>query len=121
MELLPSPKGKATMATTEKLSVVLPADWVPGPLQGSWTYNDYAALPDDGRRYEIVNGVLVMAPAPNPDHQSIAMRLSHYLFVHVELAGLGRVFPTPIDVELGPKHVFQPDVIVLLNAHLDRV
>lgn len=109
------------MIPTEEPSVVTPADWVPGPPQGSWTYDDYAALADDGRHYEIVNGVLVMGPAPSPDHQSIAVRLSHYLFVHAELAGLGRVFAAPIDVELGPKNVFQPDVIVLLNAHLDRV
>jgi Uma2 family endonuclease len=109
------------MIPTEEPSVVTPADWVPGPPQGSWTYDDYAALPDDGRHYEIVNGVLVMGPAPSPDHQSIAVRLSHYLFVHAELAGLGRVFAAPIDVELGPKNVFQPDVIVLLNAHLYRV
>ena len=101
--------------------MVTPADWVPGPPQGSWTYEDYAALPDDGRRYEIVNGVLVMAPAPGTGHQSIVVRLSHYLFTHVELAGLGRVFPGPVDVELGPKNVYQPDFVVLLNAHLERV
>ncbi len=57
------------MTTTERLSVATPADWVPGPEQGFWTYDDYAALPDDGQRYEIVNGVLVMAPAPTPEHQ----------------------------------------------------
>ena len=109
------------MIPTEEPPIVTPADWVPGPPQGFWTYDDYAALPDDGRHYEIVNGVLVMGPAPSPDHQSIAVRLTHYLFVHSELAGLGRVFAAPLDVELGPKNVFQPDVIVLLNAHLDRV
>ncbi len=53
-------KGNAIMTTTtDELSVVTPADWVPGPPQGSWTYDDYAALPDDGNRYEIVNGVLI--------------------------------------------------------------
>ncbi len=109
------------MVTSEELSVVTPADWVPGPKQGSWTYDDYAALPNDGHHYEIVNGVLLMAPAPSPDHQSIAVRLTYYLFAHVELGGLGRVFAGPIDVELGPKDVFQPDVLVLLNAHLDRI
>src|SRR5258708_32562971 len=46
------------ITTKEELSVVIPADWVPGPPQGSWTYEDYAALPADGRRYEIVNGKL---------------------------------------------------------------
>ena len=45
------------ITTKEELSVVIPADWVPGPPQGSWTYEDYAALPDDGRRYEIVMGL----------------------------------------------------------------
>jgi len=32
------------MVTAQELSVVTPADWVPGPLQGFWTYDDYAAL-----------------------------------------------------------------------------
>jgi hypothetical protein len=32
---------------------------VPGPEQGSWTYDDYAALHNDGKRYEIVDGVLL--------------------------------------------------------------
>jgi Uma2 family endonuclease len=109
------------ITTKEELSMVTPADWVPGPPQGSWTYEDYAALPDDGRRYELVNGVLVMAPAPGTGHQSIVVRLSYYLFMHVELAGLGRVFSGPVDVELGPKNVYQPDLVVVLNAHLERV
>ena len=121
MELLPSTKGKATMTTSEKLSVVLPADWVPGPPQGSWTYDDYAALADDGWRYEIVNGVLIMAPAPSPEHQSIAVRIAYYMFPFIDLAGIGKLFTAPIDVDLGPKNVFQPDVVVVLNAHLDRV
>lgn len=107
--------------TTDELSVVTPADWVPGPPQGSWTYDDYAALPDDGHRYEIVNGVLVMTPPPTPGHQSISIRISYYLFAHVELAGLGRVFAAPIGVELAPENMFEPDVVVILNAHVDII
>ncbi|HEX6480115.1 MAG TPA: Uma2 family endonuclease [Ktedonobacteraceae bacterium] len=109
------------MTTVEQSSVVLPADWVPGPPQGSWTYDDYAALPNDGQRYEIVNGVLVMAPAPTPEHQDIVLEIVAHLRTHIKLAGLGRVFPSPVDVDLGPKNIFQPDVVVVLNAHLDRV
>ena len=105
----------------EELSFVTPADWVPGPPQGSWTYEDYAALPDDGHRYEIVNGVLVMAPAPTPEHQSIAVRIAYYLFPHIDLAGIGKLFTGPLDVDLGPKNVYQPDVVVVLNAHFDRI
>ncbi len=109
------------MTTAEKPIIVMPADWVPGPEQGSWTYDDYAALPDDGQRYEIVNGVLVMAPAPNGPHQDAVLRFAHYLLVKVEFAGLGKVRVAPFDVELSPKDVFQPDVFVVLNAHLDRI
>ena len=109
------------MLTTEELSVATPADWVPGPPQGSWTYDDYAALPEDEHRYAIVNGVLVMAPAPSPDHQDIVGMILHYLLIQVKFAGLGPVFPAPVDVDLGPKNVFQPDVVVVLNAHLDRI
>lgn len=109
------------MTTSERLSVATPADWVPGPEQGRWTYDEYAALPDDGHRYEIVNGVLIMAPAPSPEHQDIVGMIFHYLLVHIKFAGLGRVFQAPIDVELSPKNIFQPDVVVILNEHLDRV
>ena len=115
-------KGSLGMTTTsERLAMVTPADWVPGPPQGTWTYNEYAALPDDGHRYEIVNGVLVMTPAPSPEHQAISVRIAYYLFPHIDLMGIGKLFTAPIDVELGPKNVFQPDLVVVLNAHLDRV
>jgi len=107
--------------TTNELSVVTPADWVSGPPQGSWTYEDYAALPDDGNRYEIVNGVLIMTPAPSPEHQDIVGEIFSALRTHIKLAGLGRVFTGPIDVDLGPKNVYQPDLVVVLNTHLDRV
>jgi len=109
------------LTTKEELSVVTPADWVPGPPQGSWTYEDYAALPDDGRRYEIVNGVLVMASGPTPEHQDIVGEIYVALRAYVKLAGLGRVFMGPLDVQLSPENTFQPDLVVLLNAHLDRV
>ena len=109
------------MTTIDRSPVVTPADWVPGPKQGHWTYDDYALLPDDGRRYEIVNGVLVMAPSPNGAHQDATLRFAHYLLVHIEFAGLGKVRIAPFDVELSPEDVFQPDVLVILNTHLDRV
>jgi Uma2 family endonuclease len=109
------------MTTTEKLPIVTRADWVPGPKQGWWTYSDYATLPNDGRQYEIVNGVLYMAPSPSTEHQKIAGRFFYYLFTHVELAGLGSVLSAPTDVVLSPIDVFQPDVLVILNAGLEKI
>ncbi len=106
----------------ERQTMLTPADWVPGPGQGNWTYDYYAALPEDGHRYEIVDGVLLdMTPAPGIPHQNAVLQFSYYLIIHVKNAGIGKVFLSPIDVELTPKKVFQPDVAVVLNARLDRV
>jgi Uma2 family endonuclease len=91
------------------------------PKQGQWTYNDYASLPNDGWRYEVMNGVLIMIPAPNKVHQSMVIRFVYYLFPHVDLVGLGKVIVAPFDVELTSRRVVQPDVLVVLNANLQNV
>jgi Uma2 family endonuclease len=107
--------------TEEELAIVLPANLVPGPGQGQWTYADYAALPDDGRRYELMDGVLLMSPSPTPNHQFIVGRLFFYLCQRVDFAGLGRVLQAPVDVELAPKTVCQPDVLVLLGKNVAKI
>ena len=103
------------------LPVVTAAAPLVGPPQGRWTYADYAALPDDGNRYEIIAGVLYMTPAPGTGHQSISARVVTFLVTHVEFAGLGRVFAAPVDVELAPDTVVQPDIVVVLSANLHRI
>src|SRR5438477_5812357 len=106
----------------ERYMAITPANWILGPGQGNWTYNSYAALPEDGHRYEIVDGVLLdMTPAPGIPHQKTVQRLVRHLEMHVEDAGLGQIFISPVDVELSPKNVFEPDVVVILNAGLDKV
>ena len=97
--------------------VVARADDIPGPAQGRWTYDDYAKIPDDGCRYEVVEGVLYRMTAPSEGHQASDIRIGHYLFEHVELKGLGRVYVAPFDVELAPDTVVQPDVIVVLKRN----
>ncbi len=99
------------------LPVVRRADDVPGPPQGQWTYVSYARLLDDGRRYEIIDGVLDVAPSPDVAHQTAVGWIFHYLLVHVQLAGKGRVFSAPINVELSPARVVQPDVVVVRAEH----
>ncbi len=107
--------------TSDRYAVVTPANDVPGPIQGHWTYAQYAALPDDGQHYEIVSGVLFMTPAPNPAHQQVVGEIFSYLRNHSKQFNLGRVFMAPIDVEIAPGDVFQPDVLLLLEPHLDKV
>jgi Uma2 family endonuclease len=105
------------VATPDMVPVVAPADHMTGPPQGHWTYAEYAALPDDGQRYEIVDGVLYMTPAPSIAHQVATRWFVHYLTVHVQLTGRGQVFNAPCDVELTPNVVVQPDIIVVLAAN----
>jgi Uma2 family endonuclease len=110
-----------TTTSDNSFSMALPADHIPGPKQGYWTFDDYAALPDDGKRYEIMNGVLIMAPAPEPAHQSVVALLTYYLLQAVQFKGLGRVLPSPVDVRLTSDKVVQPDVLVVLNANLQKI
>lgn len=109
------------MTSADKLPVTSPANWIPGPQQGNWTYDDYAALPNDGNRYEIVEGVLYMSPAPSIIHQKIVGRIFYYLFTHVELEGLGTVITSPVDVVLSRFDTLQPDVLVILNAGQEKL
>ncbi len=105
----------------DEMNTVTPADWVPGPQQGDWTYEAYAALTADGECYEIVQGVLVMSPSPRFKHQRFVSMLTMYLCQAVTLNHLGEVVSGPFDVILSPQNVFQPDVLVVLNKHLDRL
>ena len=101
--------------------IIIRADTVQGPGQGNWTYDDYSSIPDDGKRYEVVNGVLFMPPAPNIGHQETVGEIFAYLRDHLKQSKLGKVYIAPVDVELHPKTVVQPDVLVILTAHLERI
>ena len=81
------------------------------------TVEDYRATPE-GSRYQLVEGELVMAPAPNLYHQSISGRIYRLLADFTEKRGLGRVFIAPCDVYLTDRDVLQPDVLFVATAHL---
>ena len=74
------------------------------------TYEDYLKTPDD-ERWELLNGELVMPPAPNIDHQRVSHRLGRRLGVFVEERSLGEVFAAPTDVVLSDANVVQPDLL----------
>ena len=85
------------------------------------TYADYAALPDDGKRYEILDGELFVTPAPAPQHQMILANLVSVLGDHVRQRGLGRVLFAPLDVIFADSSIAQPDAIYLDNTRMSLI
>jgi Uma2 family endonuclease len=80
------------------------------------TYEDYLHLPNDGQRYEIVDGTLFAKPAPYTRHQRIVGRIYVALDRHFSDHGGGEAFVAPIDVLLSEDSIVQPDVIAVLAA-----
>jgi len=88
-----------------------PESYLP-PLSGEWTYEDYARLPDNGFRYEVIRGALYMSPAPRPDHQRAAFNLAYHIRTFLEANPVGEVLIAPIDVVLpGLATPVQPDLV----------
>lgn len=102
------------MATPAKTSPFLAREW---PEQGEWTYDDWAELPDDGTRYEVIDGVLYMTPPPSTAHQSTSSHLFTAMSVYVRDRRLGYIFTAPIGVRLPTQSVpFQPDIVFVAAA-----
>jgi Uma2 family endonuclease len=79
---------------------------------GDWTYADYLQLPDDGKRYEIIEGVLYVANAPNSDHQFTVAEISRQLGNFVIPRKLGQILFAPFEVHLAERtRPVQPDVL----------
>jgi Uma2 family endonuclease len=91
----------------------------PNKPAGTWTYEDLFSLPDDGRRYEIIEGELIEMPSPTWEHSTIVMNLLSLLLPVVQ--GLGGLLRTaPLDTFFPGADPVQPDVLVILpglSAH----
>jgi Uma2 family endonuclease len=85
------------------------------------TYENYAALPDDGRRYEIHDGELSVTPSPGTPHQEISSNLNDLLRAHVRERAIGKVLYAPLDVILSNTTVVQPDLIYVDPSRHDLV
>lgn len=81
------------------------------PAVRRWTYDEFARLPDDGNRYEVVSGDLCMTPSPRPIHQRIVTRLSTLLDQFTVQHGLGCVLSGPVDVLFAEGDYLTPDVV----------
>ncbi len=77
-----------------------------------YTYEDYLKTPDD-KRYELIEGELIMTPSPRTWHQRISRNIEYKLMQFVEDHDLGEVFDAPYDVHLDDDNVLQPDILFI--------
>lgn len=89
-----------------------------GPRQGQWTYADWQTLPDDGNRYEIIDGVLYMTTAPSNFHQWIIRYLAYELGKPAEEQGLAVAAWSPIGVLMPGCDPVQPDFILIRKENI---
>ncbi len=78
-----------------------------------YTADMVRALPDDGSRYEVVYGELLVTPAPRPWHQILVKRLSYALESYLRDHPIGELLTSPADISWGPDVLVQPDVFVV--------
>jgi Uma2 family endonuclease len=71
------------------------------------------AFPEDGNRYEVVHGELLVTPAPRPWHEVVWGRLFDALRAYVRLQSVGYVFGSRSDISWGPDTLVSPDIIVV--------
>ncbi|CAA9311749.1 MAG: hypothetical protein AVDCRST_MAG68-1394 [uncultured Gemmatimonadetes bacterium] len=81
------------------------------PAFQHWSYAEFERLPDDGNRYEVIAGELVVSPSPRPKHQRALVRLTSALEGFTQAHGLGEVYPGPIDVLFGEGDYLAPDLV----------
>ena len=78
-----------------------------------WTVDMLDTLPDDGKRYEIIDGELFVTPAPYLVHQMLAGELYAQLRDYLRANPVGRAFVAPADVRAGDRTSVEPDVFVI--------
>jgi Uma2 family endonuclease len=78
-----------------------------------YTADMVRALPDDGQRYEVVHGELLVTPAPRAWHQELVRRLILELSAYTAREGVGHVIASPADISWTDDTLVQPDVFVV--------
>jgi Uma2 family endonuclease len=90
-------------------------------IEARLSYQHLRQMPDDGRRYELIEGALVASPAPKWRHQRIVAHLFD-LLRRAERAGFGVAVTAPTDVVLDPDlNALQPDLLFIVNERVGRI
>lgn len=87
---------------------------------GPYTIEMLGQFPADGKRYEIVDGALIVTPAPNLPHQTIQACLGAVLYQYVQTLRLGRVWYGPADVIFDEHTLLEADLLAVLGEEARR-
>lgn len=91
------------------------------PQSEVFTAADYRAMPEDGKRYQLVEGSFVAEPSPNVFHQVVQVNLLYILKSYLLAHPIGTVLCAPCDVYLDDLNVYQPDILFVTGAHSGRI
>ena len=83
------------------------------PATTRWTAEMVRALPDDGKRYEVIDGELFVTPSPSWRHQDAVFAIARVLHLYVETHGVDHVIIAPADIAFDNYNLVQPDVFVV--------
>ena len=84
-------------------------------------YSDLQATPNDGKRYELLQGELLVTPSPSTVHQRVSRRLQRQLEDYFHGRAIGEVFDAPLDVIFTPHDVLEPDLLVVADqSHVSK-
>ena len=84
-----------------------------------WNRERWEQLPDDGNRYEVIDGVLYMTTAPSNFHQWIIRQIVRRLFQQIDEADIGITLWAPIGLFMPGCDPVQPDIVVIRSSDLD--
>ena len=79
------------------------------------TYEDFQTFPDDGRRYELIDGEVFVFASPTLLHQMLLLELATLFRNAVTLKNLGLVMVAPFEVKFLGENAVQPDIVVVLR------
>ena len=83
----------------------------PDHIDGEWTVDDLETLPDDGLRYELLDGTLIVSPAPVPRHQRALLRLA--ILLTNSCPADHEVFVAPLDWQPDRRTSLEPDLLIV--------
>ncbi len=89
------------------------------PVEDWFTADDLDTMGDDGNRYELLDGEVLVTPSPRVVHQAVVLELA--LTLRQSLPSGLRLLTAPMDVRFGPKRQLQPDLLVVPDEGLGGV